>query len=438
MSLLSIFLGKDKKIMQETIEGFDSLAQTVNGFSTSINTAVTTAQQASLDIAAAVAAANTATLAAEAASAAAAHADIDAQSGITLATTAGTTAQTALTNAAAAVSAAATAETTATNAEAIAVAAQTAITTVTTIAAKAETDAQTAITNAATAQTTATAAETLATTAETTATTAETTAASAQTAATAAQTAATAAATAAAHAETDAQTAITNAATAQTTATAAATAAAHAETDAQTAITNAATAETNAQAALLAISQIEGINWNLVTTDTVLAVGDTALYSTATPVNLLPLHIATAINQVYEISIVNLNPFNGSSLALLLNANNATYTNQFIVTQLTTNVNNNKGLTESDNSYQGFFFNDVNGGVRPPFIRKITLFTGNPNTAKIANLLAGGGSSNNGFGITISTAIWNNLSTPYTSLGTLIFPSLSTTCNFIISIKRIS
>ena len=410
MSLLSIFLGKDKKIMQETIEGFDSLAQTVNGFSTSINTAVTTAQQASLDIAAAVAAANTATLAAEAASAAAAHADIDAQSGITLATTAGTTAQTALTNAAAAVSAAATAETTATNAEAIAVAAQTAITTVTTIAAKAETDAQTAITNAATAQTTATAAETLATTAETTATTAETTAASAQTAATAAQTAATAAATAAAHAE----------------------------TDAQTAITNAATAETNAQAALLAISQIEGINWNLVTTDTVLAVGDTALYSTATPVNLLPLHIATAINQVYEISIVNLNPFNGSSLALLLNANNATYTNQFIVTQLTTNVNNNKGLTESDNSYQGFFFNDVNGGVRPPFIRKITLFTGNPNTAKIANLLAGGGSSNNGFGITISTAIWNNLSTPYTSLGTLIFPSLSTTCNFIISIKRIS
>jgi hypothetical protein len=311
MSLLSIFLGSDKRILTEKIEGLTTLENTVNGFSNSINAAITAANAAAANVNTAIADALSAETAAAAASTSAAHAEIDAQTGIT--------------NAAAALTAAQTAQASA----------------------------------------------------------------------------------------------------------------AHADLDAQSGITIGTTAETNAQAALAAIALIEGQNWNLVTEDTALLPGQVALYSTSTPVTSLPLFILTDINQVYELTVLILNPFIGSKLELYLHPNNNTYHTQFIT--LAEIVSGAKQINVSISRYNAdsFYFIDGTANPEPPYARTLKIFTGNSNSVKNAmSLNSGGGSSTAHISLVNTISSWDNISTPYTSLGSLFLDSGST-ANLLVAVRRI-
>jgi hypothetical protein len=229
--------------------------------------------------------------------------------------------------------------------------------------------------------------------------------------------------------------------------------------------------------------------------DIVLPVGQSVLYDTGTiPVASLPLKLSCKSNQLYELEVVHKNPIVLSpssypivnaahtqlNLDLAIRPNNSDYINSFSVGSVNTIVNyysSNGQIYNVSNPNAGpwqattqtgipyttavsgpyaaatnypysanfnafannnFWFDDVGGGVNPPYIRKILLYTGDQNNLPTAFHVGGGGSDSYQIGVNTSTSVWSlyNQIGYYTSLGTLYMPVGGQNA-FLVSVRRI-
>lgn len=185
------------------------------------------------------------------------------------------------------------------------------------------------------------------------------------------------------------------------------------------------------------------IDWTSVSLGTPLNVGQTASYFVTGQVASVPLHISCGENQVYEISLVEFNA-SGTSNDIVLLPNNTGYAGQFYVGGFEVSPDNQSDYftpASTTAAYSimtapyfqpanapysaGFYFDDISGSTNTPYLRVMRLFTGSSSTAAIGLNVSGGGiyqAANSGLigmGTNLSTAVWNNTSTAYTSLGTL-------------------
>lgn len=241
--------------------------------------------------------------------------------------------------------------------------------------------------------------------------------------------------------------------------------------------------------------------------DLPLAVGQSFSYDTAnTAVTQVPLRIATGPGQLYEISVVQRNPTVNSAagaypqtdLDLLLLPNNTSYPQAFSVGSITTqsqyvqggnlNPNYSNWTIYTDNvtdystltaaspastsgtvtpppyanslmsyvqsasgfpgvtnyGFSGFWFDDIGGYANPPYFRKISVFTGDANTAPVAFHVGGGGSFGFNTGVNTAVSVWQNFSQVgyYQSLGLLSTafsnPGGQVKCAFLVNVKRLA
>lgn len=185
-------------------------------------------------------------------------------------------------------------------------------------------------------------------------------------------------------------------------------------------------------------------NWTNVNSNTPLNVGQTASYLVAGQVANVPLHISCGSNEIYEISLIN---FNGSAdgYDIVLLPNDAGYASQFYVGGVEVSPDNQEasyytasgtlqyGINcstfsqNSSGSFQaGFYFDDLSGSAQTPYMRTMRVFTGSTSSQALAFNTSGGGiyqaanSGGIGMGTNLSVAVWDNTSTAYTSLGTVL------------------
>ncbi len=176
------------------------------------------------------------------------------------------------------------------------------------------------------------------------------------------------------------------------------------------------------------------VPWTGLTSDQPLAIGQTALYEVQGQ-NLVQLHVSCEENQLYEVTVLELSTTSGTGDAnLILLANNTGYASAFYSGGLETSLTNQGqfytpasstassglALSQQGNAQprgQGFWFGSVKGGTSTPFLRILSVFTGNSQTQPMVMQLGGGGSPFQGVNMSMSS--WDNGSTSYTSLGTL-------------------
>lgn len=208
-------------------------------------------------------------------------------------------------------------------------------------------------------------------------------------------------------------------------------------------------------------SQASLIDWTNVTTDTVLQPGQTAYYNfmNMTTANM-PLYISCADYQIYEIIMVYLY-YSAYDLNLALLPNNTTYNNQFWAIGMESAYTNQGwfytpasstaqyGMSVCNALKDFFFFDDVWGGCKPPFLRTLKVWTGQTTTTPInlPTIMAYGGGGISGSsteevpGVDVDTSTWQgNSGTPWTSLGTLnqnTFASGDTYSNLVL-VKRLA
>lgn len=200
------------------------------------------------------------------------------------------------------------------------------------------------------------------------------------------------------------------------------------------------------------------IDWGGVVSDTVLKVGQTAYYnfSNMTTANM-PLYISCGTFQIYEITFINL-LYNSSDLTMALLPNNTTYSGQFgVVSMETSYTNQGQYYAPASSSPQYgaalyapgvmdyFFFDDVNGGAVPPYLRTLKVWTGSATNLPTITAYGGGGvngsTSSQTPGVCIGTSTWQgNAGTAWTSLGTLSQNSFVAGNSFsnLVLIKRLA
>jgi hypothetical protein len=149
-------------------------------------------------------------------------------------------------------------------------------------------------------------------------------------------------------------------------------------------------------------------------TDYLLQVGEEAIiyFSNTT---IVPLHIQTQDGTYYEISILpsnNAGTSEGTSNPIFLNPNNTTYSNAFKYAEILRNMN---VLLSSYSTFSSFRIAGV--------ISKIKLFLENTVTFKSINGIATTyGISSDDSTINCFSSTWMDITTQWTSLGTITFP----------------
>jgi hypothetical protein len=163
-------------------------------------------------------------------------------------------------------------------------------------------------------------------------------------------------------------------------------------------------------------------------TDYNLLIGQTA-YINFNSVTSVALHIATQSNTYYELYLAssnNIGTSNGTLGGIFLNPNNTTYSSAFLTRGVFVNsTSSSAGVqTLTNNSfYIGFGFSHL--------YAKITNIT----TAKtVVSNFVNWGTPNDIATIDIFANSWNDTTTAWTSLGTIIFPQSS---SGYISIRRL-
>jgi len=150
------------------------------------------------------------------------------------------------------------------------------------------------------------------------------------------------------------------------------------------------------------------INLSSATADYLLPVGAVA-YISFTNATSVPLHIATQNGTYYEMHLIS-NSASGSNSPVYLNPNNTSYSNAF--TYLDYYIGTSATGT-TNTTYSSF---RIGTGVVAT-----TVFISNYTTLKTVRLI----DIATGFGSTVAnfaTCIWNDTTTSWTSLGTVIFP----------------
>lgn len=186
------------------------------------------------------------------------------------------------------------------------------------------------------------------------------------------------------------------------------------------------------------------IDWTNVTNSTPLNVGQTASFFVTSHVANVPLHISCGENEIYEITLIN---FAGSTTNndIVLLPNNTGYAGQFYIGGMEIDPTNGSTYytyngTAAEYSIQlppyfqitsanfgaGFYFDDISGSTNTPYLRVMKVFTGTPSSPAIGLNVSGGGiyatpsTSDVGMGTNLSVAVWDNTSTAYTDLGTVL------------------
>lgn len=201
------------------------------------------------------------------------------------------------------------------------------------------------------------------------------------------------------------------------------------------------------------------VDWTAVTSSTALNVGQTASYSVTGQITNVPLHISCGENEIYEITLVNFNG-SGEGYDLVLLPNNTGYAGEFCVGGMEISPDNqNSYYTSPSSSAQygiltspfseissgsfgsGLYFDDIAGSVEAPYLRTMRVFTGNSSSSAMGLNISGGGlyqtanSSELGMGVNLSVSLWENTTTSYTSLGTLL---ISPNAEWQILVRRIA
>ena len=186
------------------------------------------------------------------------------------------------------------------------------------------------------------------------------------------------------------------------------------------------------------------IDWTNVTNSTPLNVGQTASFFVTSHVANVPLRISCGENEIYEITLIN---FAGSTTNndIVLLPNNTGYAGQFYLGGMEVGPINFSNYytyngTAAEYSIQpppyfqitsanygaGFYFDDIYGATNTPYLRVMQVFTGTSSSPAMGLNVSGGGiyatpsTSDVGMGTNLSVAVWDNTSTAYTDLGTVL------------------
>jgi len=155
------------------------------------------------------------------------------------------------------------------------------------------------------------------------------------------------------------------------------------------------------------------INLTSATADYLLQVGEVA-YISFNSATIVPLHIATSNGTYYECRLISSNT-SGSNSAIYLNPNNTTYSNAFLTATWTVFMS---GSGASSTTLNSFHIGEV--------IPHTTVFISNFTTVKsimAINLYTGISWAP---GVVVALNLWNDTTTPWTSLGTITFPQATT------------
>ena len=163
-----------------------------------------------------------------------------------------------------------------------------------------------------------------------------------------------------------------------------------------------------------------------------LNIGQTAYYDPASQVASIALNINCGDNQYYEVMILNKGPYSTTNLDLNWYPNNTTYSGQFQCAGLLSSTSGTIGSTYNG-SMNNFYFDDIGGGVAPPYLRKLYVYTGNSSAYGMIMHVGAGGSGGTNCGENFTSSVWNSASTRWTSLGTVN----ANTTSYLILVTRI-
>jgi hypothetical protein len=163
-----------------------------------------------------------------------------------------------------------------------------------------------------------------------------------------------------------------------------------------------------------------------------LNIGQTAYYDPASQVSGIALNINCGDNQYYEVMILNKGPYTNTNLDLNWLPNNTTYSGQFQCAGLLSGTSGTIGSAYYG-SISNFYFDDIGGGVAPPYLHKLYVYTGNSNAYGMIMNVSAGGSGGTNCGENFTSSVWNSTSTRWTSLGTVN----SNTTSYLILVTRL-
>jgi hypothetical protein len=161
-------------------------------------------------------------------------------------------------------------------------------------------------------------------------------------------------------------------------------------------------------------------------------VGQTAYYDPASQVSSIALNINCGDNQYYEVMVLNKGPYTSTNLDLSWLPNNTTYSGQFQCAGLLSGTSGTIGSTYNG-SMANFYFDDIGGGVAPPYLHKLYVYTGNSSAYGMIMNVSAGGSGGINCGENFTSSVWNSTSTRWTSLGTIN----CTTTSYLILVTRL-
>lgn len=154
-----------------------------------------------------------------------------------------------------------------------------------------------------------------------------------------------------------------------------------------------------------------------VATDRVLPVGGTAVIN-ATSLTTIPLRIATATDQIYQILMFGTYVANTGAVNTYLQINNTNYTpGQFTVRQIASSQNTAEAAVTAETIVSGFRLEAVGASV---YTSDAIVCT--KTTAKRCNVKSSSTTSTRSSVATIGLE-WSDTTTPWTSLGTIILPN---------------
>ncbi len=198
------------------------------------------------------------------------------------------------------------------------------------------------------------------------------------------------------------------------------------------------------------------VDWTNVSVDTVLNVGQIASYDVLSQMNSIPLHIACGDDQVYEIVVVNYNG-NTTNFDLQLNCNNTGYAGQFDSWGFESSPYNNGTYFSASSTAaysvhlwnqsggSGMYWDDIYGASNSVFLRQLRIYTGNTSGVTPCGLGVGGGGTYEapntalvGSGNDLICGVWNNNSTAYTSLGTLVLMNTNLDAEWQLLVRRVA
>jgi hypothetical protein len=163
-----------------------------------------------------------------------------------------------------------------------------------------------------------------------------------------------------------------------------------------------------------------------------LNIGQTAYYDPGSQVSDVALNINCGDNQYYEVMVLNKGPYTNTNLDLSWLPNNTTYSGQFQCAGLLSSTSGTIGSTYIG-SLPYFYFDDINGGVAPPYLHKLYVYTGSSSAYGMIMNVSAGGSGGTNCGENFTSSVWNSTSTRWTSLGTVN----ANTTSYLILVTRI-